>query len=101
MTQRKTTKAVLDQDKPFVFTHEGKNYKLPRADEAMKSVDGGTFMDMMLDDDERAQIKFALTILKNSGVDEAAYTALRAKPVDEFSELLGKWIESAGVSVGE
>jgi hypothetical protein len=101
MTQRKTVQAVLDQDKPFTFKHENKTYRLPRADEAMKNVDGGAFMDMMLEDDERAQIRFALMILKNADVDEVAYAALRSKPVTEFSEVLGEWIQSAGVSLGE
>ncbi len=102
MTQKKkTTEALLDQDKPFLFTHEGKSYTLPRADAAMKAVSGGEFMDMMLSEDEQGQIKFVLRLLINSRPDEDALAALRSMGMSEFSEVLGKWISSSGVSLGE
>lgn len=101
MTQKKTTKALLDQDKPFLFTHEGKSYTLPRADDAMKAVSGGEFMDMMLADDEQGQIKFVLRLLINSKPDDDAMEALRAMGMPEFSDVLGKWVSSSGVSLGE
>lgn len=103
MTQRKTSvaKAALDQDQLFTFSHEGSAYVLPRADEAMKSISGGDLMDMLLDDDETSQIRFALKILLAAKPDEKALAALRAKPVEEFAEVLGGWISSSGVSLGE
>lgn len=103
MTQRKNSpvRAVTDQDKPFLFQHEGKAYKLPPVEQALKNVPGGDFMDAMLDDDEQAQLKLAFKALKDSGVSPEAYAALRSKPIVEFSEVVGNWLNSGGASLGE
>lgn len=111
MTQKKTATAVLatDQDKPFLFQHDvledGKSvrrtYKLPNAEEAFARVDAGAYIDAQLDQSDAAQIRFAVQVLVASGCDPEAMKALRAKSVPEFAEVLGKWIQSSGVSLGE
>lgn len=103
MTQKKPVAKLIvgaDQDKPFLFEHEGKAYKLPPAAEALKSVDGGAYMDAVLEGDQ-GMVRLALLTLKSGAVAVDAYAALRAKPLTEFMEIVGKWVATAGDASGE
>lgn len=88
---------------PFTFTHNGNSHTLPPASEYATGVSGGAFMDMILDGDEMSATRLAVTLLRaaKDDIDPRAYEALRSKPMTEFGQIVGDWMQASGVEVGE
>jgi hypothetical protein len=91
--------------KPFEFTHDGQTHTLPPARQYMEQseFDGGAFMDAILDDDQTAELKIGLSILRAASADLSpeTYAAIRSKPVQEFLELVNAWIQASGTAPGK
>ena len=105
------TKTPQDHKSPsdlFTFTVKGKSFTLPSAEDSAGKVDGGISMDAILDpDDDMAQLRLGLAMLKASGADADAMTALRSLPTEEMLQTVGGWMNhkpmgqaSAGESSG-
>lgn len=101
---KKSAKQIADEAKPdYRFTHEGQEYFLPHAQKYVTATSGGAFMDAVLDEGA-GELKLAMLALREAqpDIDPGAFAALRSKPLTEFLEIVGAWIEQAqGTDVGE
>lgn len=97
-------RVAAEATKPaFKFDHDGKVYELPHASDYVNGVVGGDLMDAMLDGDEQAEMRLSLSVLKAAKPDIAhdAWTVLRAKPINEFLQVVGEWMQAGGGAPGE
>jgi hypothetical protein len=104
--RRPKAKAIAAQaaGEDFTFEHDGETFALPNVTPYAASTPGGAFMDAILADDGTSEIRLAMLALKSASddIDPDAYEALRAKPMDEFLEIIGNWMTHAqGASLGE
>jgi len=101
---KKSAKQIADEAKPdYRFTHEGQEYFLPHAQKYVTATSGGEFMDAVLDEGA-GELKLAMLALREAqpDINPRAFAALRAKPLAEFLEIVGAWIEQAqGAALGE
>lgn len=102
---RRQAKVVAAEatDRPFTFDAGGKTYELPHPKTYAAGVPGEVFMDAVLDGDQQAELKLSFTFLQlaRPDMDDEAWTALRAKPVMEFVEIVAAWMQAGGVNLGE
>lgn len=85
----------------YRFAHDGTLYELPPAADAATKIPAGVLIDLVEGSDELAEARLGVAMLKAAGVSEEAMAALRAKPVSEFAEILGEWMQATGVNPGE
>lgn len=86
----------VDRDKPYVFNHKGKVYRLPPASKGAELVSFGTVMDVVEDGGDLAQMRLGIATLRASGVDRATLDAIRDKGMTEASRLIGDWMRRTG-----
>src|SRR5690606_9175384 len=84
----------------FTFDHDGKTYRLPSAAKyAEKSeFSGGDFMDAVLKADTTTEMRMTMSVFEAAKNDiDDAYDALRTKPVNEFLQTVGEWMQASHV----
>lgn len=89
----------------FTFTHQGKTYRLPEAtEETALAIPAELTMDALeRPDDQLAETRLALAMLRAAKPSDAAMAALRAMSTGDMVRTLGRWMgdepgESAGSS---
>lgn len=104
MTQKKVARAVLDQDKPFLFKYKNKAYRLPPATKAIEGLGSGVWLDLAEAEESKdvmSILRCFNRIIKHAAPGKEAEDALRALSLEDFIQVVGDYIGSAGVEPGE
>ncbi|MPZ66166.1 MAG: hypothetical protein GEU83_11845 [Pseudonocardiaceae bacterium] len=89
-------------DKPFTFHYNGSTYRLPSASDAAEKMPAAHLIDALMGEDPSlAEMRLGIATLQSADVDPEAMAALRAMPMPEFTEIVGRWLRRAGVQAPE
>lgn len=101
-------KALVDGEAGvYTFTVGTNHYALPPAAQCAPRVPAGVLIDAVMEGGDTAELKLGLSMLSakdESGVplvDAATTAALRALPMNEFTEHLAAWMQKSGAAPGE
>jgi hypothetical protein len=89
-------------DKPFVFQYQGRAYTLPDAGGAAEHMPAAHLIDALMGEDtELGEMRLGIATLQAADVDPDAMAALRAMPLPQFADVVGRWLRRSGVSAPE
>lgn len=94
-------KQAAGEPEPYTFTHDGEQYTLPPADQGRRSLKAGALIDVLMDENDRSDVKFGLQLLMSVKPSAEALAALRDMDVETFSETLNDWMETTGAEAGK
>jgi len=99
--QQQSTDSHTGGLRPFRFRHNEETFTIPAAAEATKRIKAGALLDAAEGDDEMAQVKFFMAMLKAADPSPEAMAALRDMDLDRFGRVMQEWTERTGAHRGK
>lgn len=87
--------------RPFRFRHGEQTFTIPAAAEATKNLKAGALIDAAEGDDEMAQVRFFMAMLKAADPSPDAMAALRDMDLERFGRVMQEWTERTGAHRGK